>query len=331
MPEEFDPAWEYHEPDPEIAELFAASAAGASVMDRLVVGRDFDHRANHALRFGRGNPDYFKGRFARAKPDRREQRAKPKPKRQPKPAVYRRRCPACRDFFTAPADRKFCSPLCLARGPWRAAPGAPRVIPDRECAGCRRTFRPDRDSRKHCSDACYKRPGAARTRPRMWLCFVCMDPFAPNRDGSYYCSRKCGSRAYAARRRNPIDDGLLIMTLDDAKRLVSNGAEFGDVYVRVPEADRDALKHWFANTPGVPNLPGRARMESVARSNPPVTDTVADVPPVPTAKPAPPDIIGTARASGYTGNICPACNGCRMTRSGACEKCMDCGAAGGCG
>jgi hypothetical protein len=37
-----------------------------------------------------------------------------------------------------------------------------------------------------------------------------------------------------------------------------------------------------------------------------------------------------ARESGYTGNLCPSCGGCRMVRSGACEKCEDCGSSSGC-
>lgn len=33
---------------------------------------------------------------------------------------------------------------------------------------------------------------------------------------------------------------------------------------------------------------------------------------------------------GYTGNICDACGGLRMVRTGVCETCQDCGASNGC-
>lgn len=38
-----------------------------------------------------------------------------------------------------------------------------------------------------------------------------------------------------------------------------------------------------------------------------------------------------AKAAGYTGSICDLCGSPRMRRSGTCETCDDCGAAGGCG
>lgn len=37
-----------------------------------------------------------------------------------------------------------------------------------------------------------------------------------------------------------------------------------------------------------------------------------------------------ARQMGYTGSICDLCGGCRMVRSGTCEKCEDCGITSGC-
>lgn len=33
---------------------------------------------------------------------------------------------------------------------------------------------------------------------------------------------------------------------------------------------------------------------------------------------------------GYTGNVCTLCGSFRMVRSGACEKCDDCGTSSGC-
>jgi hypothetical protein len=37
-----------------------------------------------------------------------------------------------------------------------------------------------------------------------------------------------------------------------------------------------------------------------------------------------------ALSQGYTGNFCDDCGGARMTRSGTCEKCEDCGSTSGC-
>lgn len=33
---------------------------------------------------------------------------------------------------------------------------------------------------------------------------------------------------------------------------------------------------------------------------------------------------------GYTGSVCPTCQGGRMVRNGNCEKCEDCGTTSGC-
>jgi len=35
--------------------------------------------------------------------------------------------------------------------------------------------------------------------------------------------------------------------------------------------------------------------------------------------------------SGYTGEFCDQCNGCRMIRNGACSYCLDCNSTTGCG
>ncbi|PZQ18925.1 MAG: hypothetical protein DI565_00525 [Ancylobacter novellus] len=43
-----------------------------------------------------------------------------------------------------------------------------------------------------------------------------------------------------------------------------------------------------------------------------------------------PKTTGTARAIGYTGDVCGDCGGFRMRRTGACVVCDDCGRSGGC-
>jgi hypothetical protein len=47
--------------------------------------------------------------------------------------------------------------------------------------------------------------------------------------------------------------------------------------------------------------------------------------PPPALKPKP-----SVREAGYSGEICPVCNGCRMRRNGSCQLCEDCGSTTGC-
>lgn len=92
------------------------------------------------------------------------------------------------------------------------------------------------------------------------------------------------------------------VNLDDAKNLVLNGTPFGDVYEKVPEADRLAFKGWYVTTPGVPNLAGRERSQPVAKPKPETTD-----------------------------QLCRDCGGF-MVRTGTCYTCQSCGSSsGGCG
>jgi len=37
-----------------------------------------------------------------------------------------------------------------------------------------------------------------------------------------------------------------------------------------------------------------------------------------------------ARERGYTGDVCATCGGCRMVRSGSCQRCEDCASTSGC-
>lgn len=85
-----------------------------------------------------------------------------------------------------------------------------------------------------------------------------------------------------------------VMTLDEAKEMVTKGVEFGTVFSFVPEEDRELLKRWFVLCPGLPNKAARAAS------------------------------VGTA-------NLCPKCQGI-MVRTGSCETCQSCGgSSGGCG
>jgi hypothetical protein len=49
------------------------------------------------------------------------------------------------------------------------------------------------------------------------------------------------------------------------------------------------------------------------------------------AQPVPRPAVLKVYTGGYTGSVCDACGSLRMRRSGTCETCCDCGAAGGCG
>lgn len=72
------------------------------------------------------------------------------------------------------------------------------------CPTCGREFMPHRKEQVHCSDDCYKRPGAVRVRADSAVCLYerCRKEFAPNRVGQAYCSRACGSKAAAAAGEN---------------------------------------------------------------------------------------------------------------------------------
>ena len=59
----------------------------------------------------------------------------------------------------------------------------------------------------------------------------------------------------------------------------------------------------------------------------------AETAPVETPKPAPPpaaDHHATARARGFTGDVCPDCGNYTMVRNGSCLKCQTCGSTTGC-
>lgn len=89
------------------------------------------------------------------------------------------------------------------------------------------------------------------------------------------------------------------MTLEDAQALISSGVAFGDVYLRVAEADQMALKGWYCTNPNVPKRE--------------------------------PKQVPVVAGAGYTGNPCKNCSSVRMIRAGSCETCLECGSSSGCG
>jgi predicted nucleic acid-binding Zn ribbon protein len=98
----------------------------------------------------------------------------------------------------------------------------------------------------------------------------------------------------------------LVYSIDHAKFMISAGVKFGDVYPGVDESDREELRRWFVEDLDVVNLRGLRSLGSPTQQ---ILDT---------------------REMGYTGDICAYCGGCKMTRSGSCQKCEDCGETGGC-
>ncbi len=44
-----------------------------------------------------------------------------------------------------------------------------------------------------------------------------------------------------------------------------------------------------------------------------------------------PNTVGKAVAAGFTGDSCDRCGSMNMVRTGSCQTCQDCGAAGSCG
>lgn len=207
MPEDFDPAWEYWEPDPEIAELLveAESRSGPSVLDRVLVQFRDDNGGGLAsipdgLRIGNPNAGFFReGRESPPKPT--------KPKKSSKPLgrlrYYSQKCVGCRDRFTSfGAPRPFCCVKCLdlfiAKNQGRLK-SPPKRLKPRSCLSpeCRRVFRPSHWFRVYCSHPCYvthAKPGCARVLPDT-PCEFCRVLFRPDHATDRYCGRHCASNA----------------------------------------------------------------------------------------------------------------------------------------
>jgi len=101
------------------------------------------------------------------------------------------------------------------------------------------------------------------------------------------------------------------MTIDQAKESISNGGEFGAVFVQLSEGDGHLLKEWYVREPTVPAVKLRPKLP------PPQTGTA---------------MRAAAKAAGTpTGNPCPHCGGANAVRTGSCITCLDCGTNEGCG
>jgi len=136
MPEQFDPAWEYREDNPELADVFPVDRSLYSVFVDYWRANKFARKVNHGFRFGNGAPD----RFVLADP-------------QFVPVVDSntisdRVCPTCKiPFRPARNSVVHCSRSC------RPYPGKQRVLPDVVCR-CGRSFRPRWKHNRFCSRKC---------------------------------------------------------------------------------------------------------------------------------------------------------------------------------
>jgi predicted nucleic acid-binding Zn ribbon protein len=146
MPAAIDPAWEYWEPDPEVAE-----AMGAARLPGFAALGIEDRRAERAgslvgVRFGRGNPDACRFRLA---PERPSCRAPSRCRRVP--------CPGCgAGFDQLRPDRAYCSRRCAAAVTTRARRVRPAAV---ACPGCGAAVRPLFVGHRYCSRACAGRRG----------------------------------------------------------------------------------------------------------------------------------------------------------------------------
>ena len=207
MPEEFDPAWEYYTPDPEIAELLPPS--GNALHCFLEAMRD-DSGTPTGIRFGRGNPDrYHATRLAPLRPER--------------PAPPPRLCPTCGWSFEG--RNRYCSRACRPRqvgAPRHSVPRPAhlrRLRPARliTCRTCRGRTPYDRRTWPYCSQECRavyrqarlatcierrdqcrehrRRQQALARQQRLRPCLYCGELF-PSRNGKRYCSRDCSGLAH---------------------------------------------------------------------------------------------------------------------------------------
>ena len=201
MPEAFDPAWEYWEPDPEIAELLAEES-DCDADWRLFpdpLERRLDRGAVLGLRFG-------SMRSMRAIDHPWLRLARPRYAEPCESGCQRVECQWCgREFLERrPQMGRCCSWRCgvLYRARQR------RLRPDSAtCRVCGNVFAPKRCEQVLCSRPCASQLGASKVRiPRVGCgCPVCGQLVTPGTRGmpKVYCSRRCKkvaiNRRYAER------------------------------------------------------------------------------------------------------------------------------------
>jgi hypothetical protein len=196
MPEELDPAWEYWTPDPEIAEILAEASRLSGF---ALLGVEESHAkklaGNVGFYFGRGNPNYYRSREARERPEVvRESKCRDVS------------CLGCGVAFRQSRPNLMC---CSRECAHEVAAETRRVrAAEWTCERCGKWFEPNRVGQVFCSPACGGL-SASDAEPRESGCLVCGDPVpeSTSRNGipRVYCSVRCKrvfvNRRYVANKR----------------------------------------------------------------------------------------------------------------------------------
>lgn len=296
MPEEFDPAWEYWQPDPEIEWAMGAVQLGA-FDDLGVENREENCLQDLGRRYRPGafNPGF---RYDRGDPDRVLIDPEPEPPVFHSPVAPREvrlRCRRCDRPFTTTGcrnheHRRVWCRECL---PGRGRPAVKPTV----CVGCGCDFVPSqRRHFRYCSPSCGGRAETAEEYHRHG-CPVCGAAVVPSGRGrssaKLFCTRRCMG---VARRRTYNRKGSP-MKLEDAKLAIRRGVAFDVAGDGLSPVELEVLKAWYVREPSVPN--------TGARRPKPVPEVSSD--------------------------LCPRCGGF-MVRTGTCLTCQSCGeSSGGCG
>lgn len=151
MPEQFDPSWEYYEPDQEVEEGLGLS--GFRDTSFALYDDCFDRRHQRC-----GSPTGFHQTFFN-------------PRYGGDPNRYSSHVGRERKSRGGSLDYHV------------------------KCMGCGDNFLPDRVGRRHCSSACYKRPGREKEfRTDTVTCRSCGVEFTLNRKGQSCCTPWCGGK-----------------------------------------------------------------------------------------------------------------------------------------
>lgn len=176
MPEQFDEAWEYWVPDPEIVEVMESNVGHTGGFDLVTTWEESPSGKNRVsgLRFGSGNPDH--GYFRLGKERLSNNVGRP---RELKDKV----CPNCRLLFRPRNSRAmYCSTFCFAEV---------RRLPDRKCQWCGDRYTPNHSWQKYCDAVCHASHRDDLKRSPDALCATCEVPFRRLVYRTKYCSRQC--------------------------------------------------------------------------------------------------------------------------------------------
>lgn len=213
MPIEFDPEWEYYVPSTEWLEAFEDEDK-INEFDRLVPNYINKHdKISAGVRFGRGNPDYYKPTIAYAKYSKTTIEIPPvdciwcgfnfrarsistrycstqcQTEHKKSKQVFKSvTCKNCDKQFSVleNSNRKYCSKNCFEIH-------QQSIIHWLTCEYCNNAFRSSRGNIKYCSRYCYSEYRRLNTTVRIETnCKHCQRQFTKqNGSGNYFCSRQC--------------------------------------------------------------------------------------------------------------------------------------------